>query len=211
MVLGFIPLVACGWCVCRRQTSRPEIPPAAWSQVAQQGIPRQAVLTTPLLLPQPAVAPQTRSRAESLSKSNGPPPEGSVVAYTVTFKSIIRSGISPKSTQVGTAEVGEAITVLESGISSTGVARVKCDRGWLSVRATDGTVLLQESQTLTRSQKQAILKAQLVRFHTSRLVALGLSSEQVTVELTGLDKKLIHLANAFFEKRRALNEELLKQ
>jgi hypothetical protein len=212
VVIGLsILLVACGWCVCRRQTSRPEIPPAAWSQVAQQGIPRQATLTTPLLLPQPAVAPQTRSRAESLSKSNGPPPEGSVVAYTVTFKSVIRSGISPKSTQVGTAEVGEAITVLESGISSTGVARVKCDRGWLSVRATDGTVLLQESQTLTRSQKQAILKAQLVRFHTSRLVALGLSSEQVTVELTGLDKKLIHLANAFFEKRRALNEELLKQ
>ena len=213
VVLGLILLiVACGgWCVCRRQTGRPEmLPPAAWSQVAQQGIPRQAILTTPLLLPQPAVAPQTRSRAESLSKSNGPPPEGSV-AYTATFRSVIRSGVSPKSTQVGTAEVGETIIVLESGISSTGAARVKCDRGWFSVRATDGTILLQESQTLTRSQKQAILKAQLVRFHTSRLVALGFSSDQVTVELTGLDNKLIRLANAFFEKQSALNEQLLKQ
>ena len=114
----------CGGCRCYYLRQQQNAGAPVWSQVAQQGIPRQAILTTPLL-PQPAVAPQTRSRAESLSKSNGPPPEGSV-AYTVTFRSVIRSGVSPKSTQVGTAEVGETIIVLESGISSTGVARVKC-------------------------------------------------------------------------------------
>ena len=97
------------------------------------------------------VAPQSRARSESLSKSDGPLPEG-LKKYTVVHPSVIRANISPKSSKVGEATVGEVIVVSESGVSYTGVARVKCDRGWLSVRATDGTVLLeQQSPTQTKA------------------------------------------------------------
>ena len=68
---------------------------------------------------------------------------------------------------MGEATVGEVIVVSESGISSTGVARVKCDRGWLSVRATDGTVLLKQQSTtqtedVTTIEREADQDAQAV-------------------------------------------------
>lgn len=76
--------------------------------------------------------------------SNGilPQPTG----YTVMNKTVVRSDVGLNSSSVGVADVGEVIWATESGITESGVPRVKCDRGWLSVRATDGTILLQELQ-----------------------------------------------------------------
>jgi hypothetical protein len=159
-----------------------------WSYVPQQGIPAQMPPDS-----QPIATPQPSAISESLSTSEGLP--GGPVEYTVVHPSVIRSEISPSSSKVGEASPGEVILVSESGISSTGVARVKCDRGWLSVRATDGTVLLQkQSGTQTKPQKDPFsefcLLHKLSAFE-SALVEMGVAEPLELVDVT--DEELISI------------------
>lgn len=169
--------------------------------------PRESIMQAPVHVP--ASIPE-RASVESLSASSVTPPEASV-AYTVVYNSVIRSGLSSKSAKVGEAAVGEELFATKFETNSSGLERIKCDRGWLSIRAADGTLLLQKSEALTQAQQQAILKEQLISFHQRRLLALGTSHTQISIELVALDEKLARLAAAFFERQEDLNNQLGKQ
>ena len=55
---------------------------------------------------------------------------------------IVRSGIELTTEQTGVIYSGEMVVALDQGLSSTGVSRVRCDRGWVSVNAANGQPVL---------------------------------------------------------------------
>ena len=55
------------------------------------------------------------------------------------------------------------------------------------------------------------IRFELIRFHQLRLLALGTSHTQISIELVALDEKLARLAAAFFERQEDLNNQLGKQ
>ena len=62
---------------------------------------------------------------------------------------IVRSGIELTTEQTGVIYSGEMVVVLDQRFSSTGVSRVRCDRGWVSVKASNGRpVLVPAADTL---------------------------------------------------------------
>ena len=71
---------------------------------------------------------------------------GTVVArYRVLARATIRDGCERKgSCKVGAFELGDEVVALEKGANTRGQARVRCARGWVSLIAGDGTLLLDE-------------------------------------------------------------------
>ena len=63
--------------------------------------------------------------------------------YNVKHTALIREGVSQTTRGLGTVKPGEVIDVLEGRLNELGIMRVRTHRGWLSVKSSDGTVLLE--------------------------------------------------------------------
>ena len=68
--------------------------------------------------------------------------DGTVVIYRAVRKCTLRSGKLLTSTDVGTIQIGEEVRALKHAHNSDGQLRVQCSKGWASVRAKDGGLLL---------------------------------------------------------------------
>lgn len=89
-------------------------------------------------------------RREALRPETPPPVEGEPMPTEMHKRyrcvaqpgAIARSGIELKTEQTDVVYNGEVVVALAQGVSSTGVARVRCDRGWLSLTASNGQPIL---------------------------------------------------------------------
>ena len=78
------------------------------------------------------------------ASSAAAPSGGAGTTYKVVVNSKLRAGFEPTSKDLGTLPAGQTITALETRVNSKGVTRVRFKRGWVSVTAGDGTVLLKD-------------------------------------------------------------------
>ena len=63
--------------------------------------------------------------------------------YTCVQKSLVRQGFEMTTDRVGALERGTVIVALEERVNEKGVTRVHFDRGWVSKKASDGSMILQ--------------------------------------------------------------------
>ena len=63
--------------------------------------------------------------------------------YRVKHTALVREGVSQKTRGCGTVKPGEVVSVLEGRVNELGIMRVRISRGWLSVKSSDGTTLLE--------------------------------------------------------------------
>jgi hypothetical protein len=70
------------------------------------------------------------------------------VSYKVTEKSgvRVRAGFDMDSAPAGALKFGETIDVLETKVNAKGTTRLRFAKGWVSVTAGDGSVLLERAQ-----------------------------------------------------------------
>lgn len=78
---------------------------------------------------------------------------------TVRYKSlttgIIREGSDPSSAKVGKLDVGEVVVALAEQELESGILRVRCETGWVSVTAKTGKAMMERlPEELTRSQQK---------------------------------------------------------
>ena len=80
--------------------------------------------------------------------------------YKVMQKAVVRSGFKMSSKATGKAlKIGDTIVVIEAKENEKGVLRVQFDGGWISEKAGDGTVLLEEhDETESERDKRLRLK-----------------------------------------------------
>ena len=63
--------------------------------------------------------------------------------YIVKHTALLREGVSQNTRGCGTVKPGEVVDVLEGRINELGIMRVRISKGWLSVKSSDGTALLE--------------------------------------------------------------------
>jgi hypothetical protein len=92
--------------------------------------------------------------------------EDDIVFFKVLQRAVLRSGFAMTSKPAGCKplKIGQTIQALEMKVNDKGVTRVQCPQGWLSEKAADGTVLLEE-YTETKKEKQVRLDKQRVDKH----------------------------------------------
>ena len=85
------------------------------------------------------------SRAESCSDTERwfPPTlaagEAAIAIYTALKRATIKKGFEVSSKQAGRVQVNDVIDVYEQREDERGCLRVRCDAGWISTAARDGT------------------------------------------------------------------------
>jgi hypothetical protein len=65
--------------------------------------------------------------------------------YRVMANSKIRAGFAMTSKDKGMIKAGTVVKALEERVNNAGITRVRCAQGWLSVKSSDGTVLLKKA------------------------------------------------------------------
>jgi hypothetical protein len=85
------------------------------------------------------------------SEDESPP----TVRYKSLTTGIIREGADPGSAKAGKLEVGEVVVVLAEHELESGVLRVMCEKGWVSVTAKTGKAMMERlPEELTRKQQK---------------------------------------------------------
>ena len=74
-------------------------------------------------------------------------------SYKVKHTALVREGVSQKTRGCGTVKPGEVVDVLEGRVNELGIMRVRVSRGWLSVKSSDGTVLLEPIESDSPDEK----------------------------------------------------------
>ena len=81
---------------------------------------------------------------EGLEPEPEPEPD-SIGTFRVLHAMMVREGLEMDTPPAGQLEIGSVITGLAEGISSKSrTKRIRCYAGWVSLRATDGTLLLEK-------------------------------------------------------------------
>ena len=76
------------------------------------------------------------------------------MAYRVLNKTLVRAGVEAESAKVGPVEQGEILLSLAVATNSAGAQRVQFDRGWVSVVASNGAVILEPLEGMDLSAKR---------------------------------------------------------
>ena len=70
-------------------------------------------------------------------------PAGCATQYRVLKPAVLRAGFEPTSAKAGQLTPGDVLDVLDGRLNASGVMRIQTARGWVNVKAGDGTQLLQ--------------------------------------------------------------------
>lgn len=144
--------------------------------------------------PEPKPEPEPEMHVESQSRlpENVLSGTGWKGTYRLMHDAVVRQGVELESPRQKQMKRGTVVEVLETATTRGHMQRVRCDEGWLSVRALDGTLLLSPTSTHAISAKR------------SSNVAVSLDSEQ-SVEESGVreaeemqdDTLLVHMSGIF--------------
>ena len=106
--------------------------------------------------PNHAGAPVARLRARHGARLGLEPPahRDAAMAYRVLNKTLVRAGVEADSAKVGPVEAGEILLSLAVATNSAGAQRVQFDRGWVSVVASNGAVILEPLEGMDLSAKR---------------------------------------------------------
>jgi hypothetical protein len=100
------------------------------------------------------------------------PEEESRPMFKVKAKAVLRSGFEMDSKAAGgkPLKIGEIISALSVQVNDKGVTRIRCAAGWVSEKAGDGTILLEEYAEPETAKASRLKKLKLAKRKAKRLL-----------------------------------------